>query len=165
MITQSELKEVLFYDETTGQFTWIKPSSRSVKVGDVAGHINKSGYVRLCVNDHRYLAHRLAWLYVHGSFPATQLDHINGVKSDNRIQNLRLATAKQNAENRKLMVTNTTGHRGVYWVEKVKKWKVEVMHNSITHYLGMFDSLNQAVEVAKRGRDVLFTHHKTSYSS
>ena len=165
MITQSELKEVLSYDEATGQFVWMKPNSRSVKVGDIAGCINKTGYVRLCVRDRRYLAHRLAWLYVHGEFPNVQIDHVNGVKSDNRIANLRLATAKQNAENRKLMNTNTTGHRGVYWVKKVSKWKVEVMHNSITYYLGMFDSLNQAIEAAKRGRDALFTHHKTSYSS
>lgn len=98
MITQEELKEYLHYDPLTGDFNWTI-GKRGLKVNSKAGSMNDQGYVIIRINNIRYRAHRLAWLYVYGHFPINEIDHINGVRSDNRIENLRDAiAARKNAE-------------------------------------------------------------------
>ena len=80
MITQSELKNILHYNQDTGVFTWIKNSI-------VAGTVEKKGYIAIKINRKSYKAHRLAWLYIYGNFPKEQIDHLNGIKNDNCINN------------------------------------------------------------------------------
>jgi len=109
MITQKELKEALIYEPEQGIFLRRKNY-------DVAGNWEPSGYVRIYVSDRKYLAHRLAWLYMYGCFPIGKLDHINMDKHDNRIANLRLATVSQNAMNKKIMSNNSTGYKGIICV-------------------------------------------------
>lgn len=101
MITQSELKQKLDYNPETGIFTYKQVSkySHRVKVGDVAGYLNDKGYLTIMMDGKRYTMHRLAHLYMTGSFPEESIDHINRVKTDNRWENLRPATSRQNAEN------------------------------------------------------------------
>ena len=84
-LTAERLREVLDYDPDTGVFTRKVRTASSVKVGDVAGSLNGKGYIRIRVDGRLYFAHRLAWLYVHGEWPVDQVDHINGIKNDNRI--------------------------------------------------------------------------------
>jgi hypothetical protein len=102
-LSASRLRELLHYEPATGVFTRRidRAGGGGGKVGEVAGYINASiGYVYICVDRRDYLAHRLAWLHVHGRWPVDQIDHINGVRSDNRLANLREATNQQNNVNR-----------------------------------------------------------------
>jgi hypothetical protein len=100
-MTQDELKELIQYDSNTGIFVWAKNRRGKAIKGALAGRTHPSGHRVIRVNTTSYYAHRLAWLYVYGSIPENlMIDHINGVRDDNRIENLRVATAKQNSENR-----------------------------------------------------------------
>ena len=102
ILTQARLRELLFYDANTGNLIWKITRSLNAMAGTKAGYCKKSdGYVYVRVEQKAYTAHRLAWLYVHGVWPTQCLDHINGERADNRFLNLRPATVKQNAENRK----------------------------------------------------------------
>ncbi|MGE1723358.1 HNH endonuclease signature motif containing protein [Enterobacter hormaechei] len=92
MITQARLKECLDYDPLTGSFTWIKSTAYCIKPGMPADSLTCNGYIGIKLDGKNYLAHRLAWLYMFGEFPPGHLDHINCVRTDNRIANLRPAT-------------------------------------------------------------------------
>lgn len=164
MITQDELKHRLSYSEETGLFTWVNPTVNNCKVGSEAG-TSLNGYRRIMVNGRIYMAHRLAWLYVHGYTPEHEIDHINGNRSDNRICNLRLATHKQNMENTRLQMNNTSGHRGVTWDRNRQKWIARINHFNEVTYLGRYANIEDAVTAVKNARDCCFTHHKTSYSA
>jgi len=157
MITQLRLKELFHYSEDTGLFTRIKQVS-GFKVGSKVGTTHKRGYIHIGVDRKYYKAHRLAWLYVYGSFPELNIDHINRDCSDNRISNLRLATQKQNCENISPRKDNTSGYRGVHWHEAAKKWRASISHNKQRMTVGMFDSKEEAGLAAKLKREELFTH-------
>jgi len=93
VLTQEKLKELLAYDSETGLFKWCVRVGKRIHVGSIAGHLDEiSGYIRITVQGKIYQAHRLAWLYVHGYFPETDVGHINKVRHDNRIENLREAS-------------------------------------------------------------------------
>lgn len=86
-ISQELLKSKVKYDPETGLFSWIK-GSRAGKAGAIAGSLTKYGYIRFWIGEKIYMAHRLAWLYVHGYMPENAIDHINGIRDDNRMSNL-----------------------------------------------------------------------------
>lgn len=138
MITQLELKKVLHYDLDNGLFTWIVDKSRTIKAGTVAGNLNQKGYCRIKIDGQEYLSHRLAWLYIYGVMPKDGIDHINNIKTDNRITNLREATHFQNMRNRLLTVKNNTGYKGVSFCKRAKKFKVGITFNKIQIHLGYF---------------------------
>jgi hypothetical protein len=96
MLTQAELKKYLRYYPDSGIFTCPCPA----RWDKLLGTPNKLGYVYIMVRGRMYAAHRLAWLYVHGEFPKDEIDHINRIRGDNRICNLREATHKENCRNR-----------------------------------------------------------------
>jgi hypothetical protein len=104
MITQLELKELLDYNQDTGIFVWKINRNGGAKARDIAGSIHHEGYIRIQINKKIYAGHRLAWLYVYGSFPKLKIDHIDGNPSNNKICNLRLASDVENARNRKIKV-------------------------------------------------------------
>jgi hypothetical protein len=105
-----------------------------------------------------YLAHRLAWAFVNGEFPKSDIDHVNGIKTDNRIENLRLATRSENQCNRGKHANNKSGFKGVNWNQSVKKWAARCMVNGKRTHIGYFDDVAlaaaayQQVAVSLHGR-------------
>lgn len=163
--TLEYVRSILRYVPDTGEIVNIVARNPKSPAGRIARDLNSNGYVRVQINKRRYLGHVFAWFYMTGEWPDRQIDHINGVRDDNRWENLRLATNKQNHENVKLRSDNTSGHRGVYFSKKDNKWIAQVTHKMITYHVGIFAELNDAVTAVKAARDRLFTHHKTEYSS
>jgi len=144
-ITQERLKELLSYDKQTGLFIRIKRTAKRVKIGDVAG-TNRGSYLAVMLDGKTYSCHRLAWLYEYGIFPSEEIDHINQIKSDNRIINLRIATHSQNQKNLNIRKDNTSGYVGVSWNKKICKWQAYATLNKKLHYLGYFNSAELASE-------------------
>jgi hypothetical protein len=130
MITQERIKELLDYDPSTGIFTWIKPTSVRVKAGREAGCVrtNSTGktYVTIGLDGSHYQAHRLVWVYVHGSFPDDEIDHIDGNGLNNRLSNLRDASRTENARNIRLMITSTSGICGVNFCKQTRSWRAVI---------------------------------------
>jgi len=145
-LTQDRLKELLSYDPDTGVFTW-KVSMRGIKKGTSAGCQEKNRYLRISVDKTLHHAHRLAWLYVHGEWPKDVVDHINGDKSDNRINNLQSVTQKVNVRKHGLFNTNTSGVTGVSWVKHRQKWRARDYSGKS---LGYFKDFDDAVAARKR---------------
>lgn len=151
VISQSRLRYLLDYDPDTGLFVWSNPTSRRVKRGRIAGNIDSMGYVQLSLDNRDYRAHRLAWLYINGEYPSEEIDHINMIRSDNRIANLRKATRHQNARNRVAYASSTTGFKGV--IRSRNKFSARITVDGKPMHLGQFDtpeSANEAYETAAR---------------
>jgi len=112
-LSHSRLLEVLDYDASTGVFRWRVATSNRVKVGSVAGAFNKYGYVVIRVDGRLYRAHRLAWFYTHGVWPCGEIDHVDMVKDNNRLANLRDTTRTFNNANVPARKHNALGVKGV----------------------------------------------------
>lgn len=170
-LTQAALKAVLEYNPETGVFTWKKrdlasfsdakyplrehPRWNTRHANTQAGTIDAKGYVRIKLCGRHQAAHRLAWLWMTGDWPALDIDHANLNKSDNRWSNLRLATRSQNTANRPPANNNTTGLKGVYWHTANQKWTAAVGNNGST-YLGSFDCPAAASMAYQIAADKLF---------
>jgi hypothetical protein len=165
MLTQAELKKLLIYDPDTGVFVNRITRNPRAPIGAIAGTDHPDGYRHMKIDRKCYLSHRLAWLYIYGEWPKKQLDHINGDRKDNRIENLRLVCNKQNSENQTLHVNNTSGYRGVTWDKSAQKWMAQIRHNNVRKFIGRYESLKEAANAAKNARDQLFTHHNTEYAA
>jgi hypothetical protein len=146
VLTVERLRELLSYDANTGMFRWLAksaPRSNRRKVGDLAGCVGVQGYVVLGVEGRSYRAHRLAWFYVHGVWPEKHIDHINGNRADNRIENLRDVSAAQNNRNlQRAKRQNQTGLLGVF--RNGKRWSAQLRGTSGPRHLGMFDTPEEA---------------------
>lgn len=156
MLTQEKLKSMLRYDETTGVFTWIVKPNRRISAGSIASNSRRDGYVRIGIDGGRYLAHRLAWLYIHGRWPDGVLDHINGNPSDNKIANLRECTQTENQLNRRICANNKAGRKGVLWDKAKKKWLARAQLHKKTYHLGYFNDIESADAAYQR---FATTHH------
>jgi hypothetical protein len=144
-ITIDELKAALSYEPETGTFRW-KQRKAGVTVGMVAGSVNDTGYRSIKIGGRSYFAHHLAWAYIHGEWPAADMDmdHINLQKDDNRIANLRIATTSMNNANRAICRNNTSGRKGVTWNKQAGKWMAQIRVNGQRKYLGLFSDLDSA---------------------
>ncbi len=148
--------EALDYNSDTGQIFWRK-SRGTKKAGSEAGAVNCKGYVCIMLGGKGYQAHRLAWLLHHKEMPSQDIDHINGIKTDNRISNLRLVTVRQNQYNqRKPRIDNKSGYLGVTVYKD--KWMASIKINSKTKHLGYFSTPEQASEAYKKAKR---KHHET----
>jgi hypothetical protein len=139
MISQEKLKELLDYNPDTGIFIWKVRKAIQIRIGDEAGRPDKYGYTRINLDKRQYMAHRLVWLYVYGEWPTGQIDHVNRIKNDNRLNNLRLATGSQNQANKNLSSNNTSGLRGVSWHKASQKWRATLKRKGTQKHIGFFD--------------------------
>ncbi len=156
MVTQERLKQLLDYDPETGEFVWINPPVGWLQPGDRTGASHdRDGYLRIGIDGRRYKAHRLAWLFVHGVWPAGEIDHINRVKHDNRISNLRDATVGENRQNITARRTNTSGAKGVSWHKHSMKWRACIRSNGRQISLGYYCSFDAAVAARQRAEKAL----------
>jgi len=137
-ITQERLLSLLSYDPETGHFTH--------PTGEVAGIVSSHGYVRIVIDRETYYAHRLAFLYMTGSFPEKYVDHINRVRSDNRWCNLRPVTAAENNRNAGMRKDNKSGYRGVYQSKTSKRWVAACTLSKERKHLGTFDTKEEAAQ-------------------
>ena len=145
-LTQCELRSAIDYEPNSGLFF-------RKKTGVIAGCIDKSnGYKKIQVKGTIYRAHRLAWLYVYGEFPEINLDHINGDRSDNRISNLRMATALENAQNRKTHSNNKSGFAGVSFHKSSGLWRSQLAVDGVKKYVGYFKCIEQAKSAYKSAK-------------
>jgi hypothetical protein len=147
MLTQDELKEILFYCPITGVFYWkkVKKASRQ-KIGSIAGHTSKAtNYTSITINGKFNAAHRLAFVYMIGAYPAECVDHINGDRSDNRWKNLRDVKRSTNDLNRSKYKTNKSGVSGVY--ANNESWMVRIGYKTERFYFGMYTTLDEAIKV------------------
>lgn len=145
MLTQARLKELLHYNPDTGVFTRLVATSNFIKVGDIAGASHNRGYICISVHSKPYLAHRLAWLYMTGQFPSKQIDHVNGVRNDNRFINLRQCTQYENDQNRVSRKNTTSKYIGVSWNNERRKWRATININGKQKHLGRFETEEEAL--------------------
>jgi len=176
LLTQETLKELLHYDPDTGVLTWCTrdrkwfngqkqhccDSWNTRLAGKVAGNIfkkphNGKSYLQVSVFDKWHFCHRLVWLYVHGVEP-TNVDHINGDGTDNRLCNLREVTFSENSRNTKRNSRNTSGVTGVSWSESRQKWCVSICVKGKTISLGRFKEFDDAV-TARKEAEKLYDFH------
>jgi hypothetical protein len=150
-ISAEELRRRLSYDPETGIFLW-KITSPAAPAGSVAGGRDREGYWRIRIAHKKYYAHRLAWLYIYGEMPSVFVDHKNGKRTDNRLDNLRLADRCQNLWNRGAQRNSITGSKGVYFTGR--PWVAVIRVRKRTIHLGRFRTKEEAEaaysEAAKR---------------
>lgn len=152
MITAERLREVIEYYPEDGSFRWAK-SRRGVRKGDKTGTLRPDGYIKISIDGKCYLAHRLAWLFMHGAFPENDIDHVNRKRDDNRIANLRLCTRAENLQNISVPSTNSSGFIGVRWHKQRKKWNARICVDGREVYLGVFDNRDEAIEARRVAKE------------
>ena len=147
VVSRQLLLDVFDYDPDTGVFKWKTSISRKSKVGERAGSVSKHlGYRILRFVNHQEYEHRMAWLYVYGRMPEGDVDHINGIKNDNRICNLREASRSKNMLN--LHKPNKNNKCGFLGVHKVgNRFAARLMVNGKAKHLGCFETPEEAHKI------------------
>ena len=138
LLTAERLREVLNYDPETGLFRWLKKLADRTRLNAVAGSKTEHGHCVIRIDGRVYSCHRLAWLYVHGRWPSDQIDHINWVRDDTRIANLRECSNAENNQNRRGI--------GVSFNKRRSKWKAEICVNYHRIFLGEFRDKESAIK-------------------
>ncbi len=144
-IAQSRLHEL--YEYRDGNL-YRKTSARGVKAGSKANYKHDKNYCEIYIEGKKYKLHRIVFMYHHGYMPKI-IDHINGDKYDNRIENLREATYSENKKNLKIYKTNTSGYAGISFDKTRKKWFVSISINNKLKNLGRFRNIEDAINARK----------------
>lgn len=152
-MTLERLLVLLFYNPETGLFYW-RVDRGAAKVGDVAGYRHDDGYVRIGLDGKHYKAHRLAWFYMTGLWPAEDVDHRDLNRSNNRWSNLRSATRAQNHANRKAQKRNRLGLKGVSRT-RAGKFTAMINKNKVRTHLGTFATAAEAHAAYAKAATVL----------
>jgi hypothetical protein len=141
------------FDYQDGQL--IRKIGRINEIGSIAGCVHKgTGYIHIKIKAKVFKAHRLIFLYHYGYFPEF-VDHIDGNKQNNRIENLREASKQENCQNQKVRWTNSSGVKGVSWHKVNKKWKVALCKNYRSYYFGTYEDKELAELVSMEATDLL----------
>ena len=150
-VTQKQALELFEYNH--GNLIRKKVTHQKMKIGEIAGFTNKTTlYKELKIFNKSYKVHQIVYLMHHGHIPK-EIDHINGIRDDNRIENLREVTRRQNLMNRGLPKRNTSGAKNVSWKKPINKWQVGLTVNGKKKYLGVYEDLELAELVATEARD------------
>lgn len=145
-ITHERVKELVVYDPETGVFRYRIDRRHGVKAGDVAANQANKGHIKVKVDSHHILAHRLAWFYVHGEWPPEEIDHINRDPSDNRLINLRPADRSLNNFNKACYAKS--GFKGVYrQTSKRGGWQAIIGLRGVRKHLGTYETPEEAHQV------------------
>tara|TARA_R110000868_G_scaffold316599_1_gene577491 strand:- start:56 stop:559 length:504 start_codon:yes stop_codon:yes gene_type:complete len=160
-LTQEEAHCLFEYKD--GMLLWKEMVTNRTEnlVNSIAGYIHKHGYRIISAKGYQYKAHRLMFLYHHGYMPEF-IDHINGIKDDNRIENLRAATKAQNNQNRCAQKNNGFGIKGVSKLKNSPNWRCRISYNNKLHELGGFESKELATEFIELWREIVhgaFANH------
>ncbi len=145
------IKWLLAYDPVTGAMTWNVDRSSTARKGDNAGSMHKDGYLQIKFRGYgcSSFCHRLAVVLMTGAWPDGEVDHINGIRTDNRWENLRLVSRSQNMRNRKIGRRNTSGIMGVHWCKRFSCWKARIDKDGEKFNLGSFRNLLDAASARK----------------
>ena len=149
ILTSRKARQLLSYDENSGVLVWKpRPGFRQFNTrfaGHIAGCTDPAKYVRVRIEGRLYLAHRVAWLIVHGKWPANDIDHRFGIAVGNAFANLRSATRTENMQNKVMASNNTSGFIGVSWAKGSFKWtaRIKVPNGKYLH-LGLFETKETA---------------------
>jgi hypothetical protein len=160
MITKEYLHSLFNYDE--GRLLWKVARSNFIQVGDEAGTKHPHGYRQIHIDGKRYLRHRLVYMMFNGFMPA-QIDHIDGNKANDCIENLRPADWETNARNSKTPKNNVSGCKNVSWHKAMNKWRVRLSLKKKSFVVGYYEDLELADLVAHTAREKYykeFANHK-----
>lgn len=154
--TQARLKELFDYDPDTGLVTRRTTVNNKAKIGERLARKTTGGYIQVSVDRRLYALHRLIWMWVYGEYPQDHIDHINRVRDDNRLSNLRVVTHAENMLNKAVYSSNWTGTPGVTWYSRGSKWVARISAKGRRMHLGYFPSMEAAKEAYLKAKEM---HH------
>lgn len=160
--TVARLRECFTYDPETGLLLWAIQAGRA-SVGYPAGNIKSLGYLGVQLDKVPLLVHRIVWAMEHGEWPENQIDHIDGCRSNNKLENLRPASHSQNMRNK--VGWGKSGVKGVCWIEGDKKWRASLGVGKSVRYLGQFETIEEAdmaYRLAAQAQQGDFAYHNTA---
>jgi|SRR6266851_5489738 len=143
-LTAQQVRERFSYNRKTGILTWKISPSNNVKAGSPISSVGRLGYIRVSINNKRYLAHRIIWLWVTGKWPKYEIDHRDQNSANNKWKNLRQATPSQNHQNRGPQKNNTSGYKGVFWNSSDQRWNANIKLRGHNYRLYAFTSAKAA---------------------
>ena len=155
-LTQELVKELFDYNPDTGILTNKIARGGGTIAGSISGSLNNKGYLCVGINSSRYQVHRICYLHYYGFLPA-MVDHIDTIKLNNKILNLRKCTSQQNNCNMQIRKDNKSGIKGVCWDKRCKKWRTQVRVNGKVKSLGRFTDIEEAKKAVEAER---VKHHK-----
>lgn len=147
ILTAARLRELLHYEPGTGDFVRrVSRTGRGSAAGAIAGSLNRNGYVIIGVDGGLFRAHRLAWLHMTGEWPEQHIDHIDGIRNNNRWANLRDVSRAINAQNQRAAHARnkSSGLAGVSWNEKCANWKASLQADGKKRHIGYFKDSGEA---------------------
>ena len=160
MITFEKANELFRYDGETGKLFWRKRVNSRIPATLEAGTLRaKDGYVNVGISGKLYPAHVIAMLLTLGSIPKnSEVDHINHIRNDNRLCNLRFVSRSENRRNQSVSSRNSTGHTGTYFDSDRNKFVAQIKVNGKAIYLGSYETLIEAVG-ARKAADKKYNFH------
>ena len=155
---QKYLKELFRYDPVSGKLYWRVNKSSRARIGVEANCLTKYGYYNVSIDYKRYLVHRIIWKMITGTDPDS-IDHINGTRHDNRIENLRSVDTSINMKNKSIRKDNPHGKTGAYWNKQNKNWRATIGLNGKLKCLGSFKNKEDAVK-ARNEAELKYNFHE-----
>jgi hypothetical protein len=155
LLDHDRVRSLFHYDAQAGRLIWARKISpfSNVPVGAVAGTlVPRCGYRAIRIDKKGFYEHRLIWFWHHGEWPYPEIDHINGERTDNRIENLRVVTREQNQANIGTPSNNKSGIRGVFFLKRLGKWRASIGFDRKRVILGHFNSRELAAAAYSAAR-------------